>query len=177
MKKSDIQTHRDGYRPSHPAINVKVRRFGMTVSQIAEHFKCAAQTAERALDFAFESAREQFWEQAKEFATEIFGHDVTVYSEGRSGGWLVLHGLPSIDSWDALMVNKYARLCTWCKSEIEYRISRDSLLEAIEANQWAKPGAEAYNFISTDKGDFCIADLKQAAITAGYGAVVRSPLL
>jgi hypothetical protein len=176
MKKSEIETHSDGYRPSNPAINVKVRRMGITVAQVAEHFQCTQSIAQRAMDFAFESAQVQFWEQAKEFVADVFGSGVTVYSEGRSGGWLTLHGLPSIESWDALMVSKYARVANWCQTEIEYRGCRDNVIDDIDANQWAKPGAEQYNFITTAQGDRCIADLKQAAIGAGFGAVVRSPL-
>ena len=176
MKKSDIQIHRDGYRPSNPAINVKVQKLGLTAQQVAGHFECSLDTAERALNFAFESAKEQFWEQAKEFAAEVFGKRLTVYCEGRSGGWLALHGLPPLESWDALMVSKYARLANWCETEIEYRGSRDCLIDDIDANQWAKPGAEQYNFVTTAFGNQCIADLKQAAINAGFGAVVRAPL-
>ena len=177
MKKSEIQTHQDGYRPSNPAINVKVRQLGVTAEQIAEHFQCSEQTAQRALNFAFESAKEQFWEQAKEFAAEVFGRDVTVYTEGRSGGWLTLHGLPELETWDARMVGKYARLAAWCRTEIEYRVSRKCLIDDIDANGWSKPGAEQYNFITTAHGDRCLADLKQAAIAAGFGAVVRGPLI
>ena len=33
------------------------------------------------------------WELAEDDARELFGRDVEVYSEGRSGGWLVVHGV------------------------------------------------------------------------------------
>jgi hypothetical protein len=34
---------------------------------------------------------------------------VTVGAEGRSGGWAVVEGLPEFDSWDAIMLGKWAR--------------------------------------------------------------------
>ena len=34
---------------------------------------------------------------------------VKVYSDGRSGGWLVVHGLPDVESWDAIDLGRWAK--------------------------------------------------------------------
>lgn len=36
-------------------------------------------------------------------------YHVQVYSEGRSGGWCVVHGLPEIEEWDAIALGRWAR--------------------------------------------------------------------
>lgn len=175
MRKREIELHSDRCRaPPHPAVNVKVRRWPSAV-RIAEQFDCSPQAAERALEFAFESARERFWKQAERIAAEIFaGWLCRFYSEGRSGGWLTVHGLPQVEFWDATMVSRWARLATWCRNEIADLLAENSLIEEIEANQWHKEGAEKYNFIDGKDGAIvCLADLKAQARAAGFGPVLR----
>jgi len=58
---------------------------------------------------AEEIARECGWEDAKELAREVWGDRVQVYSEGRSGGWLVVEGLGEVEEWDAIDVSRWAR--------------------------------------------------------------------
>lgn len=143
MRKSDIETHREGYYgPECPAINVKLYRGKGTcpaidANDIAEHFGCTKQTAEQAAEFCYQSAVEQFWEQMTETATEIFGR-CNVYSVGRSGGWLIVQGLPPIESWDAVMLGKWAKLCKIARMEIAWLCSKDYILDMIGANGWAE---------------------------------------
>lgn len=170
MKKSDIET-----RAGRPAINVKCQHFGMYARDVVEQFKCEEATAERALEFWFESACECFWESIGDTITHCFpGYDVKYYSEGRSGGWLVLHGLPDIESWDAILIARFAKFERLVHADIKWRSTREQIANDIEANQWARPGAEAYNFVDHGDGSTaCIADLKDAAKAAGFAAVVR----
>ena len=173
MKKSDIETRRENGR-TVPAINVKY--YGRShVDAVVAKFGCDERTAEQACEYAWESACERFWEYAKERAREIFGpHECKLYSAGRSGGWLILVNLPPVESWDALRVAKFATMARWCVREVKGLTSRDSVLDDIEANEWAKPGAELYNFIEKPDGSHaCLADLKAAARDAGFGAAVR----
>jgi len=175
MRKQDIEFHSDGFgRRSNPAVDVKQRgKFGPSVSELCAKFGCDDETAEKALQLAWDSAQEQFWESAKEWADELFP-GAEMYSEGRGAGWLTIHGLPDVESWDAIAVSKWARLAKWCRVEIEYLCSPAAVLDAIAANEWAKPGAEQYNFIDTKDGQtLCIADLKAQAKAAGFGPVVR----
>lgn len=173
MKKSDIDTHGERGRV-YPAINVKVHRMPWTDETIAEHFKCSADVAQQAARFSFEAAQEQFWEDAKEQAAEIFGAGVKVYSGGRSGGWLEVDGLSDVESWDAIAVSAWARFNAWARQAIEYLTSWDYHREAIEANRWAEEGAEEYNFYHDKAGaTHCISEEKAKAIAAGFGPVVR----
>lgn len=73
----DVEYHSDGCsRPEHPAINVKLYNFpdldGYT---------------ERQAQSAFECTQEDFWERAKDLA-RLYGFS-GVFSEGRSGGWML----------------------------------------------------------------------------------------
>lgn len=78
------------------------------------------------MDGPDEWARESCWEMAEELAVEIWGtgqrllpYDwridstyvgpVKVYSEGRQGGWCVVHGLPPVECWDAIALGQWAR--------------------------------------------------------------------
>jgi len=174
MKKSDVDFHNEYYRPSNPAINVKVREhLHNHVATIAERFKCSEKQAEKALDFAFEMATRDFWEQAEELVKEIFP-DAQMYSEGRSSGWLAVHGLPDVDTWDDDMLAKWSNLEKAIKATMKYLCSAKYLLDAIESNKWYLEGAEEYNLYEKKDGSkVCIAELKQKAIKAGFGLVVR----
>lgn len=177
MRKSQIETRRDRdtRHREMPCINVKVYRWGADASDVAERFSCSQDTAEKACGYYFDSACSQFWEQAPEWAAELWpGYRLNVYADGRSGGWLVVDGLPDVESWDAVMVAKWSKLARMCREEIAYQFMREQIFDAIESNQWHKDGAEMYNFLDRKDGTtVCIADLKQQAIEAGFGAIVR----
>jgi hypothetical protein len=172
MKKSDVTVRyeRGVYRP---AINVKVYKLGLDAGTLADERKCARATAEQALQFAFDSQQQQFWEQIEETAREIFGSHIRVFSDGRSSGWLVLHNLPDVETWDAVALGKFAKFEKLVRADIAWRTSAETLREDIDANEWCKPGAELYNFVDTPNGPRCIADMKQEAIAAGFGPVIK----
>jgi hypothetical protein len=174
MRKDDVETHHIGYgSDSVPAINVKVYHMGADNDDVAEYFKCDPETAERALGFAFESAQQVFWEMAGELAEEIWGKGHKVYSEGHSGGWLYVQGLEPLEHWNARDLAKWSKFKRLLLAEIEYRTKRETLFDDIAANEWAKPGAEMFNFVDTPQGTRNIADMKAEAIKAGYGPVIR----
>lgn len=167
MKKythEDVDFHSDGFgRRGNPAINVKVRNF-VRIDKVVAKFGCTEDVAEKALQFAFDAACQIFWEDMPALAKEIFGDYVTAYSEGRSSGWYVVHGLPAIDTWDAVLLAKWRKLENAVRAEVAYRTSEICVLEDIEVNQWFKDGSEQYNFIdlANGNGTRCIADLKAA---------------
>ena len=137
--RDNVQTHAQGYYGSHlPAVNVKVRgcspglrdvALPLDLGQVSEdggvtwatvttpetfsHEWIEAQS-EHALNAVFEWACEAGWEQAAGLAGEIFGPGVETWAEGRSGGWLVVSGLPELEEWDAVALarwRKFERLC------------------------------------------------------------------
>lgn len=167
-RKDDVDFHSDGNRPAHAAVNVK--HYGPYLGgKVVDHFKCSQQTAEQALQYSLESAQEVFWENVQEYVKELFGPTAKVFSEGRSGGWLV----PSfprqgftredVEGWDALALTTWARLVKWCTVEIAYRSSWECVREDIEANEWAKEGSERYNFMELKDGrTVTMSELKNA---------------
>ena len=131
MKKSDVQFHRDGYGPSHPAINVKVRNgsleqgvraFHAANPEIPERFTenwIRANVPQDALDNWWNTACQSGFELAESDAQEIFGKHVKVYSEGRSSGWLIVEGLPDFDTWNAPMLAKWAKFSRYCEAYVK----------------------------------------------------------
>lgn len=162
MKKDDVQFHLEGFgRRARPAVNVKVYRLPVKVEDVQKRFGCDEDTAEKALQFAFDSRQQMFWEDVQGIAEDCLGKGVKVYSEGRSGGWLVVEGLPAFDSWDAVQLGKWASFTASVAEVIKGYTDKEMLLDDIEANRWAEPGAEAYNFKDTEAGTICIVDEKR----------------
>lgn len=153
-----------------PAINVKVRGASCyyDADKVAKHFKCDRATAEKALEFALDSAREMFWEDAQEEITERFGPPAKVFSDGRSGGWLVVQGLLDVDCWEEgtcdtdSPAEKWEEFEKWVREDIMARAQDvDGMLEKIDANRWAEPGAERYNFHDAKGVTECAVDRKR----------------
>ena len=58
----------------------------------------------------FTFACEMEWDTAEDTARDVLCNNrVKVWSEGRSGGWAVVDGLPDIDDWDAIMLARWRR--------------------------------------------------------------------
>ena len=64
-------------------------------------------------------AREGGWETATEDAKEIFDDHVQVYSEGRSGGWLVVHGIGTPDEWDTEDMARWEQYEQYVKATVD----------------------------------------------------------
>ena len=163
FRKADIETHSERFHGRKPAVNVKVYNYPNT-SKVVDAFKCSEPVASKALEYAFESAQQRFWEDVQDVARDIFGPRVKVYSEGRSGGWLIVEGInEDVESWDAIAVAKWGRLVKWCQEEIESLTSWECVHEDIEANEWAKEGAELYNYMDLKDGRIVtMSELKNA---------------
>ena len=147
--KGSVQFHRDGYGPSHPAINVKVRHLNWP---IAEELGVSEEIAERAGELALESAQVNFWnEAAPDLASECLG-DVQVFSEGRQGGWLVVHGLDDFETWDAVQLAKWRKFEVGIRDLIRDLTDWQTVKENIDINRWAEPGARLYNFYEFEDG-------------------------
>ena len=149
MRKDEVQFHSDGYRDGHPAINVKVysyptpelarqvaeehgedpERFAAYVEREVERGYPSAYTA--AEEFAVEDA----YEMAQTEADEIFEeHTVKLYSEGRSGGWLVVHGLPEIEDWDAVLLAKWGKFNRYVRDYVDCYV--ESVLSLLCLNSY-----------------------------------------
>jgi len=172
--KDDVEWHGEYMRPNRPAVNVKVYKFPSVEDVKGLWPDCDDNTAENALQFALEQAQQIFWEDVTDCVEDIFGKGVTVRQEGRSGGWLVVEGLPRFEKWNAVDLAKWRKFENSIKREIEDRSRLENVLEAIESNEWYKAGAERYNFYDKKEGGHgCIADDKEAAVKAGFGHLLK----
>jgi hypothetical protein len=162
--KADIEVHSEHYSHAHPALNVKAYHFPHT-TQVEDTFKCSEAVAEKALQFAWDSAQERFWEDVDDLAHEkldkAFGSSFKVYSEGRSGGWLTVHELPDVDTWDAIKVSAWDRFGRAVKAFVDDLCLWENVKGDIVANRWAEEGEQAYNFIElADGSSVCQVDLR-----------------
>lgn len=138
--KENVQFHRIGYSGYRlPAVNVKCYTFP-DADKIAAHYSKDAEDSEveKVMEWLFESEQESFWELAKYDAEEIFGKQIKVYSEGRSGGWLVVEGLKDFENWDAIDLAKWRKFERWMKGNIPTNTQAwiESMIETIDANEW-----------------------------------------
>ena len=170
----DVETYRD-HGKVYPSINVK--HYNWPYSGISKHFTNADEKdIEKASGYAFDSARERFWEDAQELAEHLFTwQTVKVYAMGRSGGHLAVDGIGIPEEWDQDELELWQEFEKGIKENIEYACSLEPIIDSIEANRWIEPMAERFNFIDTDKGTFCIADIRQdveAYKQGKYGRVI-----
>lgn len=118
--REDVQTHSDHFGPQRPAVNVKVHQslregyeeFCKDEGEVNAHFTLdwiERHVSDERLDDLFWLICEDEWGQIKQDAKDIFGPSVTVWSEGRSGGWAVVDGLDDPEEWDAIALAKWRR--------------------------------------------------------------------
>jgi hypothetical protein len=85
-----------------PALNVKVYRLDKwpNAAYLTANFYGLEQAeAEGMLAQLWDIAVEGFWQDAPRLARADLGNAVTVSSDGRSGGWLVVDGLGDVAEW------------------------------------------------------------------------------
>lgn len=162
MKKSDVQTSYHQGCQGLPMINVKCYHFPGAYD-VQKHFPGASEAQlERAVEWAWNSSCRMFWEDAQETAKEVFG-DVKVFSEGRSGGWLLVTGLPDVEEWNAPLVKKWEKFSRLIKESIAEHCKVENVADVIESNRWHEKGAEEWNFTDAGQETHCIVDLKASA--------------
>lgn len=101
-----------------------------------------------AFDSAFEWACRDGFEMVEFLAKEMFGDHVHAWSVGRSGGHLIVDGLPDVETWDAIAVSRwhaFARKVEDIRADTMYRtvsgIYHNVFLAWLE-EQEAEEGAE-----------------------------------
>jgi hypothetical protein len=131
--KEDVRFHSDGFRPSNPAVNVKVYASIDSVTlpldlgssypvghpELIEHHKSdprfthewvRTRVSDDVLDARFWQACESEVEFVIGEAEDIFSdYSITVQQTGRMGGWLEVEGLPDLEDWDAVLLGKWRK--------------------------------------------------------------------
>ncbi len=145
--KADIQTHNSGGigGPQYPAVNIKVyahwRKHPLPLSigssgpvggPMTEHFTDPRFThdwveenlSEREIDSWWQDACEHNYEHAKGNAEEMLGvRGLKIFQAGRSGGWLIVDGLPDIPQWNVVLMGKwrkFEKFCKACAADVPY---------------------------------------------------------
>lgn len=135
--KESVEFHSDGCgRGSDPAVNVKVYGSALNIplpldlgrysDDGGETWKISRTDAEFTHEWIeehlsddvelFNIACEDGWMMLQEEAVEIFGSGVKVYSEGRSGGWAIVDGLPEFESWNAVDLMRWRKFEKFAKA-------------------------------------------------------------
>jgi hypothetical protein len=96
---------------------------------------------EEAIDFYFWEACREGFEQLQEVAEDIWYEDrgwysPKVWSEGRSGGWAVVDGLPDVENWDAVMLGKWRRFTKYARAVADG--VPEQMMTTIYINRWEK---------------------------------------
>jgi hypothetical protein len=131
MRKSDVETYYDRGGRYLPSVNVKVnnawqwykyayhvaRSEGDARPDDATRFAewCERHAEDEKLEWLFEAECESGWESASCDLDNVwgYGNGLKVEGRGRSGGHLVVIGLPDIDEWDAIALGRWARYAKW----------------------------------------------------------------
>jgi len=145
--RDDVETHGRGfYSHGNPAINVKAHDFPYVHNrdvQSAWGQKYTEAQITRALNFAFESLQETFWEgwhevlEHPERDYDFFPqHTIRMDGEGRQGGWMIITGLPDLDNWDAIMLARWRHLERVVREDVAYNCKFSTVKDLVEANEW-----------------------------------------
>lgn len=116
--KNDVKLYGESYQSARPSVNVKCYHFGTGLSET--DFGCSEETFNKAMEYAFDSICQQFWDDMQEEAEYYFGKGVKVYSAGHSGGHLIVEGLSDVETWDAIELTKWYRFEKAALDEVKY---------------------------------------------------------
>lgn len=158
MRKDEI-TVRGNWHESLPALNVKVYfdESDVTWETLADDFgwdaaeldrfrawlreQCDAWEYQSMTDWAWDEACRDGFELAGTDLEDVFSdYNLTIEQDGRSGGWLVVRGLPDVESWDAIMVAKWGKFAKWVEAirvDTSYRFAW-----LLAANVWEREEEE-----------------------------------
>ena len=129
MKKLDVQLHADNNQPARPAINIKIHTLRYDIAfplELETPWKTTYTDPRFTWDWIdehvpdadgtwFSLACQEGFEQASDYAKNLFGPHIKVFQTGRSGGWLEVEGLSPVGSWSASTLAKWASLEKRCK--------------------------------------------------------------
>lgn len=183
--RSDVQMHSEMWREPHPAVNIKrhlwengeggdfptsllasvAKEAGHDADEFVTWWRTMADEDEAEFDQMLDAyvgfGCESGFEDARSDAEFIFDRYTTeVWQEGRSGGWLVVFGLPDVDEWDAVLLAKWRKFEKWVRSAVDAFPETVAMLVAINryeshlddlarAKRWQEVGRWEAKFTGT----------------------------
>jgi hypothetical protein len=135
--KADVETSYHQGTTGRPMLDVKVWATRDDIERVARQASELADplflewlrnvATDEQLESADSFARELGWEQATDDASNAFpNRSVKVWSAGRSGGWLVVDGLPDVADWDAIQLGQWRQFAKWIDATVAdhaYRVA------------------------------------------------------
>lgn len=157
--KQSVQTRTDrGYGGYRPCVNVKAYSWPSDLAYMIwkEWPHVNLGHAAKVAEWAWEMAISCFWDEwntAEAMPRDYFPrHTVRIVCEGRSGGWLVVDGLPEVEEWDAVDLAYWRSFENDVRASVKHRCSWDQIKADIEANEWHRGGYQ-YNFMTLPSGE------------------------
>lgn len=155
--KADIEYHRLGYGYQRvPAVNVKnydsiqtgykkwLAWGELDESDTGFNLEWIEAQGEEYQQNVWEHVCEYSWEDLQDFAREIYGKHVKVYSEGRSGGWAYIDGINTdVDSWDAIEFTQWKRFAKYARETADDIMAQ--VVSSMYINRWEDQKQEAYD--------------------------------
>jgi hypothetical protein len=130
---NDVKLHSDNITGSGavPAVKVKVYNWP-TTEQVHEHLSKSVSVTIEQSQIAYEAycamASMIFWQiAAQAIAEDIFGN-VSIRSQGRSDGWLVVDEITAFAEWDDVDYEKWSRFENAIHSWIKLHTSLDCIV-------------------------------------------------
>lgn len=139
ISRDDVDDHAD-MSDSHPAVNVKVPSFGLPKGQawteLVDEFELDSRLAAlpgdelRDLVEAFLEkdnagyifgmvCQDRYEETAERAKLEFFkDYEIDTWTEGRSGGWLVVGGLPPVEHWGVKLLTQWHLFSMFCADQV-----------------------------------------------------------
>lgn len=125
-------------RSGLPALNVKVYdlRQWPSAEHITATYAVPAPAAQHMLEQLWNIAVEDFWRDATLTAEEYLPRGAEVFSDGRSGGWLLVDGLGDVAEWTTAQRQQWTRFTNGIQQSIRYFSGRtwadETLAELVD---------------------------------------------
>lgn len=164
--RDDVDTYYTRHGGRVPSINVKASGYGWekVATRVAADNDAPGFTPEWCEANISEDTANVLWEWAIESGRELIESDAdlayegTAYTprcsyDGRSGGHLVVDGLPDLDEWDAVLLGKWRRFEKWVAAIVDdqaYRMADmawANMYEAAQAEHAEQVHAEAWQAV------------------------------
>lgn len=98
--------------------------------------------------FEFEYLKDWAEDRGKEPNPLFPGYRVEVWQEGRSGGWAVVHGLPDVETWDAVLLarwRRFERIARDIADGVPHQVLCSLYLNEFESWREEQDDAASYN--------------------------------